>query len=49
MCAKHTTLHSSTYTQREVEPRGTVVYTHTYIHTERGRGTKVQSTRDTER
>lgn len=35
MCAKHTTLHSSTYTQREVEPRGTAVYTH--IHTRRER------------
>lgn len=47
MCAKHTTLHSSTYTQREAEPRGTVVYTHTYIHTQRV--IEVQRTRDTER
>lgn len=28
MCAKHTTLHNSTHTEVEVEPRDTVVYTH---------------------
>lgn len=46
MCAKHTTLHSSTYTQREAEPRGTVVYTHTYIHTESDRGTEDKGHRE---
>lgn len=37
VCAKHTTLHNSTHTEREAEPRGTVVYTHTCTHRERQR------------
>lgn len=36
MCAKHTTLHNSIHTEREVEPRGTVVYTHRERQRHRG-------------
>lgn len=36
MCAKHTTLHNSTHTEREAEPRGTVVYTHREWQRHRG-------------
>lgn len=35
MCAKHTTLHNSTHTERETEPRGTE---RRHTHTERERG-----------
>lgn len=42
MCAKHTTLHNSTHTERETEPRGTE---RRHTHTERERMAEAQRCR----
>lgn len=47
MCAKHTTLHNSTHTHRERDRAKR--YSSVYTYTQRGKGTEVQRTRDTER
>lgn len=49
MCAKHTTLH--THTQKETEPRGTVVHTerrdrHTHRERQRHRGVEDKGHRE---
>jgi hypothetical protein len=46
VCAKHTALHNSTHTQRETEPRGTVVYTHTHRERQRHRGAEDKGHRE---